>query len=75
MLTGKLQPLLQPLLFYLATHQLMAQHNGGILTLLFITGTDFRPLGIGHQRQADGMRKRTLFKFQRRAGIHHRRVG
>src|SRR5476651_576549 len=43
----------------------MAQFNGRLLTLLLVTGADFLPLQVVHQRQVDHPRKRALIELDR----------
>src|SRR5471032_1998507 len=49
----------------------MAQFNGRLLTLLLVTGADFLPLQVVHQRQVDHPRKRALIELDRGTYVHH----
>jgi hypothetical protein len=50
---GEIGPGLDALGFHRAAHQLMAQFDGRLLTVLLVAGADFLPLDVGHQRQID----------------------
>ena len=45
---GKVQPLCHAGVFDVAFHQLVAEFNGGVLTVFFVAGADFGTLLRGH---------------------------
>ena len=57
-----------------ALHKLMAEGDGCLLALLFVTQADLRPLLIIHQGQIDRVRKRPFGKLPGRAGIYEWRI-
>ncbi|MNS92846.1 hypothetical protein D3C72_1269920 [compost metagenome] len=62
------------LIFALATDQLVAQGDGGLLALLLVAGANLLPLHVVHQWQVDHIGKGALGKLDRGAHVHHRDI-